>query len=211
MTAPLDFREDRIIAIVRGVPAEHVDEVALALHAGGVRLIEVTLNSEGALPTLARWRERFGNEVRVGAGTVLTVPQAREALAAGAEYLISPHTDETLIAFAREAGVPVFPGALTPTEVVRAHAAGASAVKVFPVGALGGPRYLGDLRGPLGHVPLIAVGGVGAENAGAYLNAGAVALGVGSTLVAPALVGAGDFEQITERARTLVAAARTSP
>lgn len=100
--------------------------------------------------------------------------------------------------------MPIFPGALSPSEVLRAHAAGARAVKVFPAGALGGPRYVRDLRGPLGHIPLIAVGGVGPHNAADYLRAGAAALGVGSTLVDPALVRAGDLAALTRRARLLV-------
>jgi len=204
----LDFTRDRVIAIVRGVPPQAADDVARALLAGGVRLIEVTLNSERALDTIARWRQSFP-ELRVGAGTVLSVTSAREVLAAGGQYLISPHTDEALIAYAREQGVPMFPGALTPTEILRAHAAGASAVKVFPVGSVGGPRYLRDVLAPLNHVPLIAVGGVDAQNTRAYLEAGAVALGVGSSLVSPQLIAAGRFDELTERARTLTA--QTAP
>lgn len=207
----LDFSQNKIIAIVRGVGPHDADEVARALLAGSVRLIEVTLNSEGALGTLARWRETFEGELSVGAGTVLSVKEAKDALRAGAEYLICPHTDEALIACAREEGVPVFPGALTPTEILRAHAAGASAVKVFPVGSVGGPAYLKDVRAPLGHVPLIAVGGVNEDNARAYLDAGALALGVGGSLVSPALIRAGRFEELTVRARALIARTTKEP
>lgn len=175
-----------------------------------MRLIEVTLDTPGALHTIERWR-RTSLPLRVGAGTVLGVREARDALLAGAEYLISPHTDEAIIACGREAGVPVFPGALTPTEIVRAHHAGASAVKVFPVGSVGGPGYLKDVLAPLGHVPLVAVGGVNAGNARAYLDAGAVALGVGGSLVDPGLVRGGRWDDLTGRARALVAACALTP
>lgn len=209
MTAP-DFAASPVVAIVRGIPVDRVDDVAEALLSGGLRHVEVTLNSEGALGTLARWRSTFGG-LLVGAGTVLSVPQARDAVTAGAQYLLCPHTDEAIIGFAREAGVPIFPGALTPSEIVRAFGLGATAVKVFPVGSLGGPAYLRDVRAPLGHIPLMAVGGVGLDNARAYLDAGAVALGVGSALVSPDLVRAGRLDDLAARARHLVERTRKEP
>ena len=195
-----------IIAVARGVPEGAALETAEALAAGGVRWIEVTLNTPGALEVLASWRERFAGRLTVGAGTVTDLAGAREALAAGAEFLVTPNLDEAVIARAREVGVPIYPGALTPSEIVRAHAAGASAVKVFPVNALGGARYLRDVLTPLGHIPLIAVGGVNAENARGYLEAGARAVGLGGALVDLGLIRAGHFAALTERARACVAA-----
>ncbi len=201
-----ELREHPVIAILRGVPPKALDEVALALMAGGVHAIEVTLTSEAALSTIARWRARFGADLRVGAGTVLDAAAARDALLAGAEYLISPHTDEAIIDVAREGDVPVFPGALTPTEILRAHQAGATAVKVFPVARVGGPAYLRDVLAPLRHVPVIAVGGVDVGNAGALLHAGAVAVGVGSSLTPADVLRAGRFDELTARAHALVTA-----
>lgn len=199
------LKRHKLIAIVRGLPLELAHATAEALHSGGVRLLEVTLNTEGALKILSSWRENFPL-LCIGAGTVVTLEDARSALSAGAQFLVTPNLNEDVVTYVLERGLAVFPGALTPTEIVRAHALGASAVKVFPVGALGGPSYIKEVRAPLNHIPLIAVGGVNVGNARAYLEAGCVGLGVGSSLLDLEKVRRGDFEGVRQNAENLVRA-----
>ena len=199
------LKRHKLIAIVRGLPLELAHATAEALHSGGVRLLEVTLNTKGALKILSSWRENFPL-LCIGAGTVVTLEDARSALSAGAQFLVTPNLNEDVVTYVLERGLAVFPGALTPTEIVRAHALGASAVKVFPVGALGGPSYIKEVRAPLNHIPLIAVGGVNVGNARAYLEAGCVGLGVGSSLLDLEKVRRGDFEGVRQNAENLVRA-----
>ena len=199
------LKRHKLIAIVRGLPLELAHATAEALHSGGVRLLEVTLNTEGALKILSSWRENFPL-LCIGAGTVVTLEDARSALSAGAQFLVTPNLNEDVVTYVLERGLAVFPGALTPTEIVRAHALGATAVKVFPVGALGGPSYIKEVRAPLNHIPLIAVGGVNVGNARAYLEAGCVGLGVGSSLLDLEKVRRGDFEGVRQNAENLVRA-----
>jgi 2-dehydro-3-deoxyphosphogluconate aldolase/(4S)-4-hydroxy-2-oxoglutarate aldolase len=195
-----------VVAILRGRHGEHLDAVLDVLVESGVRSLEVTLNTPGALAALRRAGTRYGPEVTVGAGTVRTVTDLGSAVAAGARFLVSPHTDLTLAARAGEAGVPYLPGALTPTEIVAAWAAGAAAVKLFPA-RLGGPRYLRDVREPLGDIPIVPTGGVSVDNVADWFAAGAVAVGVGGTLIGDALDG-GDLSALARRASALVKAAR---
>ena len=191
----------RVIAIARRLDPERLARIAEGLLAGGVRAFEVTLDSAGAVDAIAALADRFaGTQLVVGAGTVLDPDAARAAVAAGARFIVSPHTDPAIVAAARDLGVPAFPGALTPSEVLAAWRAGASAVKVFPVSAVG-PSFVRELRGPLREVPLIPTGGVSLDNAPALIAAGAVAVGVGSWLI-----GDGDPEGIAARGASLVRA-----
>lgn len=200
-----ELKQHKIVAIVRGVPAELADRTADALAEGGVRLIEVTMNSEAALATITRWRERYAGTLRVGAGTVLDVAMAGAAVDAGAEFIIAPGLDEAVVRYVAERGVEAWPGALSPTEIVRAWQAGASAVKVFPLGMLG-TQYLKDLRGPLPHIPIMAVGGVNLDNVADLLRAGAIAAGIGSSLVNLKLIHSGKFSELRDLAARYVAA-----
>ena len=193
-----------VVAILRGRRAEHLDTVLDVLVDAGIRSLEVTLNTPGALEAIRRARTRFGEDVSVGAGTVRTVADVEDAVAAGAQFLVSPHTDPALGARARELSAAYLPGALTPTEIVTAWNSGAAAVKLFPA-RLGGPRYLRDLREPLPDIPIVPTGGVSAENVGEWFAAGAVAVGVGGTLIGDALDG-GDLTALTARATELVKA-----
>ncbi|MCQ6280750.1 bifunctional 4-hydroxy-2-oxoglutarate aldolase/2-dehydro-3-deoxy-phosphogluconate aldolase [Bacillus sp. EB600] len=135
--------------------------------------------------------------MRIGAGTVLNLKMAKEAIHAGAEYLISPNLDEEVLAYGLEQGVEVWPGTLTPTEIVRAYELGASAVKVFPIGSLG-IKYIKDIRGPLNHIPMMVTGGVNLDKE--VLGNGAFAVGLGGNLVNNGLIHKGNFEQITQMA-----------
>ncbi|WP_186317683.1 bifunctional 4-hydroxy-2-oxoglutarate aldolase/2-dehydro-3-deoxy-phosphogluconate aldolase [Curtobacterium sp. 9128] len=192
------------IAILRGGTGDHVEDVIGTLVEAGVTAIEVTTNTP-------RWREgitwaveRYGSAATVGVGTVLDTRQLDEAAAAGATFAVSPHTDAALGERAHERGLGWYPGAATPTEIVRAWQLGARAVKLFPAAQLGGPAFLRQVLAPLGFVDVIPTGGIGVEDAAEYLAAGAVAVGLGSPLVGDALT-SGDLDALRGRAERLVA------
>lgn len=192
--------EHKIVAILRGIEVRHADNAGRALIDGGIRLMEVTMNTEGAPAMIARWRTRFDGEAAIGAGTVLDLDMARKAVRAGAQFLISPNLDEAVVAFGREQGISVWPGVMTPTEIVRAWKAGAEAVKLFPMASLG-VGYLSEIRAPLNQIPILATGGVDLHNIADYFKAGASAVGMGSKLLNMQWVREGRFDQITEQAR----------
>lgn len=198
-----EVKENRIIAILRGIEADKCADTAEALLAGGIGLVEVTFNQKesgrGYHSTVEGIRDivqRLGGKMRVGAGTVLTLEQLRLAYDAGAEYIITPNVDTDVIKEAGRLGLVTMPGAFTPTEVCQAYGAGADFVKIFPASAVG-PDYFRALKGPLGHIPLMAVGGVDEENAKAFLDAGAAGLGIGGNLVDRRLVSEGRFDEMT--------------
>jgi 2-dehydro-3-deoxyphosphogluconate aldolase/(4S)-4-hydroxy-2-oxoglutarate aldolase len=201
------LKEEKIVAIIRGAAPQHIDATADALVNGGIRLLEVTLNTENALQAISRWRERFAGQVYLGAGTVLDVDMAQQSLDAGAQFLISPNLDEDVVRLGKDNGVDVWPGVMTPTEIVRAWKAGANAVKVFPSATLG-PKYFKEVRGPLSQIPFIATGGINLENMMGFLRAGAVAVGVGGSLVDKNLIESGRFGELTELTRRYVATAQ---
>ena len=173
MNATERIRSTRLVGLLRGV--ERPDELVSALAAAGVEVVEVTLETPGALAAIDRLRER--GDVCVVAGTVRTPAEVDAAVAAGAEACVSPAFSAPVVARCRERDVPAVPGALTPTEVEAAWRAGAELVKLFPARAFG-PGYVADLRKPLADVPLLCTGGVTAENAADFLAAGAVAVGI---------------------------------
>ena len=185
-----------VIAIVRGHGPAAVARIADGLLAGGVTTIEVTLDSPEAHVSIAALAAR--SSVVAGAGTVLDLAAARRAIDAGAAFLVAPHLDAAVVEAAAARGVAMLPGALTPTEVVAAWAAGAAAVKLFPACPLG-PSYLAALRAPLAHVPLVPTGGIDDGNAAAFLAAGATARGVGGWLTRST-----DPAVVEERARRLL-------
>jgi 2-dehydro-3-deoxyphosphogluconate aldolase / (4S)-4-hydroxy-2-oxoglutarate aldolase len=199
-----------VVAILRAGDAGRFLEVGRVLYEGGVRAVEVTLTSRGALEAFGRLREELPGDAVLGVGTVRSVGDAERAADAGATYLVAPDFRAEVVAWAAGRDVPVVPGALTPTEVGAAWAAGATAVKVFPVSAVGGPAYVKAIRAPLPEVPLVPTGGVGIGDIRAYLAAGAVAVGVGSPLLGDAGDPGGDLEALAGRARRAVAAATGS-
>jgi 2-dehydro-3-deoxyphosphogluconate aldolase/(4S)-4-hydroxy-2-oxoglutarate aldolase len=201
-----------IVAVMRAKSGEQLVDVARALLAGGVDIMEVTFTVPRAVRVLERVADELGDKILLGAGTVLDTETARAALLAGAEFIVSPNTNVDVIRLCRRYGKLALPGALTPTEVVTAFEAGADLVKVFPCD-LGGPPYLKALHGPLPHIPLLPTGGVDLSNAGDYLQAGAAALGVGGSLVESKAVERGDFgriEELASRFRAVVAKSRGS-
>ena len=196
------IRSDRVVAVIRGRRVADAAGLAGVLASAGIRVVEFTFTIPGAVDVIEA-AARSG--AVVGAGTVRNEQQARDALAAGAQFLVSPACVPEVAAVGREARVPVFLGALTPTEVDAAVKAGTTAVKLFPA-ALGGPGYLRDLRGPFPDIDFVPSGGVNETNAIEFLNAGAVAVYAGSSLAPPELVEAGTHDEIARRAHEFVAA-----
>jgi 2-dehydro-3-deoxyphosphogluconate aldolase/(4S)-4-hydroxy-2-oxoglutarate aldolase len=201
-----------VVAVARRIPAEAVLAIAAALLAGGIRALELTLDApeDDALRAIERAAAGDGAEgsstgagegLTIGAGTVRSLEAARRAVDAGASFLVSPHLDARIVAWASGRGIPVLSGAMTPTEVLAGWMAGAAAVKVFPASAVG-PGFIRELRGPFPDIPLQPTGGVTVENAADYIRAGAVAVGMGSWLFA------GDRDEISPRAAAAVAAVR---
>jgi 2-dehydro-3-deoxyphosphogluconate aldolase / (4S)-4-hydroxy-2-oxoglutarate aldolase len=195
------MKADRAVAVIRAERIADPLELAGAVAAAGIRCVEFTFTTPGALEAIA---SAVDSGAVVGAGTVLDERQARDAVAAGARFVVSPAYVPELVGACREESIPVFLGALTPTEVHAAWAAGATAVKLFPAG-LGGPRYLEHLRGPFPDIAFVPSGGVDERNARDYLAAGAVAVYAGSSLAPAELVAAGDHEEIARRAHAFVA------
>ena len=177
----------RAIAVIRIDRLELALQMAQAVAAGGIRQIEISWRGDRAAETIDKLRSDLP-ECTIGVGTLFNSNDLEEAIAAGAQFAFSPHIDPELIRSAVEAQIPIVPGALSPTEIVTAWQAGATAVKVFPISAVGGANYIRSLQGPLGHIPLIPTGGVTMHNARAILDAGAVAVGLGSTLFPPSLI-----------------------
>ena len=195
------LQKHRAIAVIRYPQLELGSQMAKAVSSGGMQLIEITWNSDQPAELVRQLRSELPSAT-IGAGTILDLNQLREAIASGAQFLFCPHVDSALIQAAVEAGVPIIPGALSPTEIVTAWQAGASCVKVFPVQSVGGVNYIKNLQDPLGQIPLIPTSGVTKENAGEFLEAGAIAVGLSSQLFPQQLVAARDWEGIAERAKS---------
>ena len=176
--------------------------MAHAVAQGGMQLIEIGWNSDQASTLVSDLRSELP-ACQIGVGTILTVKQLRQAIAAGAQFCFTPHVDLELIRVAYKEGIPIVPGALSPTEVVRAWQAGASSVKIFPVQAVGGVNYVRSLQGPLGQVPVIPTGGVTIDNAREYISEGAIAVGLSSYLFPQRAVETGNWAAITQQATTL--------
>ena len=206
-------QQEKIIAILRGADPEQCLKVAQALYDGGIRLMEITYNQKDpgswqtTADTIAAIAREFEGRLLVGAGTV-TCPELVDMTAkAGGLYIISPDCNEAVIRRTRELGLVSMPGALTPTEVLTAHRAGADFVKLFPIGNLG-VGYAKAVMAPISHVKLLAVGGVNEKNVADFLKAGMVGAGIGGNLANKAWIEAGEYHKITETARKLVAAVK---
>ncbi len=194
-----------VVAVIRLHDASKLRGVVDALAAGGVRALEVTMTVPGAVRLIEQIAPTLPGEFVLGAGTVLDTETARACILAGARFVVGPVFRPDVIATCHRYDVAVMPGCFTPTEILAAWEQGADVVKVFPATALG-PGYFKDLRGPLPQVRLMPTGGVSLENAGEWIKAGAVAIGVGTALVEGKAVAAGDFSAITKRAEAFVAA-----
>jgi 2-dehydro-3-deoxyphosphogluconate aldolase/(4S)-4-hydroxy-2-oxoglutarate aldolase len=189
-----------LIPVLRAQSAAESLQLADAIAAGGVPVLEVTMTVPGAIEVIRQIVEHSGDRILVGAGTVMDPETARACMLAGAQFIVSPTLNLKTIEFCRRERVPVFPGAMTPTEIVTAWDAGADAVKVFPCSAVGGAKYLKALKAPLPQIALIPTGGVSLATAAEFLAAGAFALGVGGDLVDGAAIARGEPEVITRNA-----------
>jgi 2-dehydro-3-deoxyphosphogluconate aldolase/(4S)-4-hydroxy-2-oxoglutarate aldolase len=208
------IEEVGIVPVVRAPSAELALRAVEAVRAGGISIFEITMTVPDAIAVIRSLAQRFAGQspdrVILGAGTVLSAEDARACIDAGAQFIVSPGLDLGTIQAAHAREVAVMPGALTPTEVITAWKAGAEMVKIFPCSAVGGAKYLRALRGPLPQVKLLPTGGVSVSTAQEYIAAGAAALGIGSELVDPAALAAGQDAVLTERARWLVDAVRAA-
>jgi len=201
--------DGRIIAIIRGFAPDVCLKLSEAYANGGIRLVEVTFNQKSpetwkdTAAAISAIKTRFGGDMRVGAGTVLTEEQLAMCADAGGEYMITPNVKPDLIRACVAKGLVAMPGALTPSEAVDAWEAGASFVKIFPAGSLG-PGYVKALRAPLSHIPFLAVGGISPDNVADFMRAGCVGAGVGGNLSNKEWIASGAWDKIVETARRLV-------
>lgn len=206
-------RDTRIIAIIRGFGVDTCLRLAEAYAKGGIRLVEVAFAQKSpetwkdTASAIKAIRERFGGEVRAGAGTVLAEEQLSMCEQAGGEYMIAPNVKPALVRECVRRGLVAMPGALTPSEAVDAWEAGASFVKIFPAGSLG-PGYVKAIRAPLAHIPFLAVGGVGPDNIADFMRAGCAGAGVGGNLTNKEWIAAGEWDRIADVARQLVERSR---
>lgn len=199
------IQEQKIVAILRSEKSDQLVRVAEALAEGGVTILEITFTVPEALRIIEKVADQLGDQVLLGAGTVLDAQTARSAMLAGAEFFVSPGTSIEVIQTCRRYDKCVFPGAFTPTEVLTAWEAGCDAVKLFPCDVLGA-KHVKALKGPLPQIPLIPTGGVNRETARDFLAAGALAVGVGSSLAPRAAIESGDYDTIVNSAKAFVSA-----
>jgi 2-dehydro-3-deoxyphosphogluconate aldolase / (4S)-4-hydroxy-2-oxoglutarate aldolase len=179
-----EIRKRSVVAVIRGATMGTIIPMAQALKEGGVTALEITMETPKALSIIEKTVDTFGEDLLVGAGTVLDAETARVAIMAGSKFIFSPTVNTETILMTKRYGVISVPGAFTPTEILHAYEYGADVIKVFPAGSVG-PGYFKNVAGPLPHIPLMPTGGINLENAKDYIRAGAVAVGVGSSLVDP--------------------------
>jgi 2-dehydro-3-deoxyphosphogluconate aldolase / (4S)-4-hydroxy-2-oxoglutarate aldolase len=202
------IEEVGIIAVVRAESEVEAIAVAKSIGNAGIPILEITMTVPGAVKIIKKLCKDYGDELLIGAGTVLDSEAARACIDAGAQFIVSPTLNMQTIELCKQQAIAVFPGALTPTEVVNSWQAGADAVKVFPCSAVGGAKYLRALKAPLPQIKLIPTGGVSLFTASELIAAGAWALGVGSDLVNTKAIKAGDYDSVVSTARSYVAAVR---
>jgi 2-dehydro-3-deoxyphosphogluconate aldolase / (4S)-4-hydroxy-2-oxoglutarate aldolase len=197
------IKRHRVIAIMRHLPDEQLEPVFSALSDAGIRLIEVTMNSRAAAEQIKKAASMFADRMVIGAGTVSTPERAREALSAGARFLVTPNLDLEVVQIAQEQECPIIPGVLTPSEMMTAVKAGVRMLKLFPASEMG-PEYIKAVLAPLDELDLVAVGGITAQNAEEWIKAGCLGVGMGSALVDKKLMAEGQYEALTQKTQKLV-------
>lgn len=209
------IEENKIIAICRGIYGEKLVQLVEALYDGGVKLVEVTFDQgdekciEKTSEAIKELNARFSGKVKFGAGTVITTEQVYAAKNSGAEYILSPNSDIEIIKIANELGLVTIPGAMTPTEILSAHKAGADFIKLFPAGTLG-LKYVKDILGPINNVKFIAAAGVTPENLKDFLNLGFVGAGISNYITNKDMVNSGEFEVLTSHAKEIMEISKKS-
>ncbi|MCF0225162.1 MAG: bifunctional 4-hydroxy-2-oxoglutarate aldolase/2-dehydro-3-deoxy-phosphogluconate aldolase [Fibrobacter sp.] len=208
----LEFlKEMPVIGILRDIPQGSEEDCVKVSAACGLKAIEVTMNTANAAQIIKSLKAAAKPyDIVIGAGTVRHLSDLNEALAAGAQFIVTPNTRHEIIRTAASSQIPIIPGALTPTEVQKAYDLGASAVKVFPVDCVGGPKYIKALRGPFRDIPLMACGGVNPENASDYIHAGATLLAFGNSIYSPQLMTDGNWTEIQRRLAILLSAVKAA-
>lgn len=199
-----------LIPVVRAESAEMAHRAVAAVCAGGIQIVEITMTVPGAVDVIRALVKQNSAETLIGAGTVLDAKTAEKCVDAGAQFIVSPALDLNTITYCKKVDIAMMAGALTPTEIYTAWSAGADLVKVFPAGAVGGPGYLKAIKGPLPHIKLVPTGGVSLQNAAAFIEAGAEALGIGSDLIDVKALKEGVDSVVTARARQYVDIVRQS-
>jgi 2-dehydro-3-deoxyphosphogluconate aldolase/(4S)-4-hydroxy-2-oxoglutarate aldolase len=197
------IRQSGVVAIMRAQSSGQLVAAADAIRAGGVRVIEVTMTTPGALGVIEEAAARYGEQVLFGAGSVLDAETARAAILAGADFIVAPTLDLATVQLCNRYGVPVVPGCYTPTEMLAAWQAGADMVKLFPA-SVGGPALVKAILAPLPQLEIVPVGGVNLDTAAQFIASGAAALGVGSSLVDQKLLDSGDMDELTRRAAAFI-------
>lgn len=197
------LQQHRIIAVIRADNVVTAREMALAAAAGGIKLLEIAWNTDRAESLIPKLQQELP-DCKIGAGTVLDIESAERAIACGCSFLFTPHTDPALIAKGLENGIPVVAGALTPTEIINAWQAGATAVKVFPIKIVGGIDYLQCLQPVLRDIPLIPTGGITIQNADKFLGAGAIAVAISNDLFTSEVITNSDWTEIITRSQMLI-------
>ncbi len=197
------IRDTGVIAIMRAQSSDQLIAAADAIKAGGVRVIEVTMTTPGALSVIETAKSRYGDDVLFGAGSVLDPETARAVILAGADFVVAPTMNLDMVGLCNRYSIPVIPGCFTPTEAITAWQAGADMIKLFPA-SLGGPALVKAISAPLPQLEIVPVGGVNLDNAADFIRNGAAALGVGSSLVNQKLLDAGDLDELTHRAEAFI-------
>lgn len=197
------IKKDKLVAIVREDSQDTAYNAAVACIEGGLKIVEITLNTGGALEIIETLCNKYPH-ILIGAGTALNIELANQAIKAGAKFVISPHTDKDLIEFCHNNNVVAVPGTSTPTEMMTAYNHGAQLIKVFPISNLGGPNFIKNIRGPLPHLKLIPTGGVDINNVADFFKAGVFAVGLSGALVCKEAVNTGNFDMIKRLAQEII-------
>jgi 2-dehydro-3-deoxyphosphogluconate aldolase/(4S)-4-hydroxy-2-oxoglutarate aldolase len=196
-----ELKQGKLVAVIRGARPNQIIPIARALKEGGIRTLEITVETPRVCHLIESLKEEFGNQMIVGAGTVLDPETARNTIMAGAEFIFSPTVNVETIKMAKRYGIISIPGAFTPTEILTAYEHGADMIKVFPADALG-VGYFKSLKGPLPHIPLMPTGGINLDNLASFLEAGAVAAGLGGSLINPTkLISDDHYAELADTAR----------
>jgi 2-dehydro-3-deoxyphosphogluconate aldolase/(4S)-4-hydroxy-2-oxoglutarate aldolase len=201
------FKSEPVLGIVRGVPENSLEGVFNSAQEAGLKFIEITLNTDHALRLIQTATIKYEGSLCIGAGTVRTLEQAKQAVAFGARFLVSPALNEEVAAYCRNQALPYFPGALTPGEIEKAWQMGATMVKVFPASQLG-PQYFREIKGPFEDIPLMAVGGVTSDNIPAYFSSGASAVAVGGSVFSPSRMVNGEYSKIRDDLKKILFAVK---
>lgn len=204
------FWQMPVVGIIRHLEPDELTSVLPIFRQSGLTTLEITMNTPGAASMIQQALRQFPDVLNIGAGTVRTLAALEESLAAGAQFIVTPVLDEEIVLKCVEAGVPVFPGAYSPTEIQRAWRLGASLVKIYPAGTLG-PGFIRDVKAPLEEIKLLPTGGIGLENIRAFLEAGADGVGMGSQLFDKALIRARDWPGLEAHFRAVAGAVRRNP